>query len=414
MTSSPLAVGQTGQVGLRAWVPCIGMGLCSWLSFVDRQIFAVLAPTILKDTGLSTQDFGNLAFFFFLGQVIGTPLWGSILDFVGLRAGMLLAVGLWTLSSASHAWMSAFLGFAVARFVLGFGEGATFPGGLRTAVESLPANRRATGIATSFSGGTFGAIVTPLIVVPVAARFGWRATFILTGLLGAAWLVLWSSVARYPFLPKIEQKSKALTWPNPFERRFWAIVFSYALPAISVGPILTIVPLYLSRGLGLSQADLGRLLWMPPLGWGLGYFFWGWAADRWSADDPRPVGMFLVLTIAAVPFGITPWFTSIPITMLLISWSAFIAGGFQMVSLKVGSYAYPREQAAMMSGIASASWALLNAVLSPVIGRLFQEQQYSVAFWIIALFPVVGLVGWLGLSRPLRTAGVPVVGAPIP
>ena len=201
---------------------------------------------------------------------------------------------------------------------------------------------------------------------------------------------------------------------NPLERRFWAIVFSYALPAISVGPILTIVPrLSESRSWTLPSRP-GRLLWMPPLGWGLGYFFWGWAADRWSADDPRPVGMFLVLTIAAVPFGITPWFTSVPITMLLISWSAFIAGGFQMVSLKVGSYAYPREQAAMMSGIASASWALLNAVLSPVIGRLFQQQQYSVAFWIIALFPVIGLAAWLGLSRPRPTAGLSVASAPTP
>jgi ACS family hexuronate transporter-like MFS transporter len=398
--SSTLAREWTGPISLRTWIPCIGMGLCSWLSFVDRQIFAVLAPTILRDTGMSTQDFGNLAFYFFLGQVIGTPLWGSILDFIGLRIGMLLAVGVWTAASASHAWMSAFLGFAAARFVLGLGEGATFPGGLRTAVESLPSNRRASGIATSFSGGTFGAIVTPLIVVPVAARFGWRATFLVTGLLGTAWLVLWASVARYPFLPKVERRAARLTWPNPLERRFWAIVFSYALPAISVGPILTIVPLYLSRGLGLSQAELGRLLWMPPLGWGLGYFFWGWAADRWSADNPRPVGMFVVLTVLALPFGAITRTTSVSLAMLLISWSAFVAGGFQMVSLKVGSYAYPREQAAMMSAtIASASWALLNAVLSPVIGRLFQERRYGVAFWLIAICPVIGIAGWLLLSR---------------
>ena len=104
---------------MRVWVPCIGMGLCSWLSFVDRQIFAVLLPTILRDTGMSTQDFGDLAFYFFLGQVIGTPLWGSILDFIGLWVGMLLAVGLWTVATASHAWMSVFVGFAAARFVLG-------------------------------------------------------------------------------------------------------------------------------------------------------------------------------------------------------------------------------------------------------------------------------------------------------
>jgi hypothetical protein len=50
-----------------------------------------------------------------------------------------------------------------------------------------------------------------------------------------------------------------------FERRFWALVFSYGPPAISAGPILTIVPIYLSRGLGLSQAELGHIFWVPPL-----------------------------------------------------------------------------------------------------------------------------------------------------
>ena len=95
--------------------------------------------------------------------------------------GMLVAVAVWTTASMSHAFMSGVAGFAVARALLGLGEGATFPGGLRTAVESLPVEKRARGIATSFSGGTIGAIVTPLMVVPIALAYGWRTAFLLTG-----------------------------------------------------------------------------------------------------------------------------------------------------------------------------------------------------------------------------------------
>ncbi len=185
----------------RVWVPCLGMALCSWLAFVDRQVWAVLSPTILRDTGLTAREFADASSFFFLAYMIANPLWGSILDYVGLRIGMLMAVALWTGASMSHAWMSGFVGFAFARAVLGLGEGATFPGGLRTAVESLPANLRARGIATSFSGGTIGAIVTPLMVGPIALRFGWQAAFFFTGALGALWLMLWASIARPPFLP---------------------------------------------------------------------------------------------------------------------------------------------------------------------------------------------------------------------
>src|SRR6266566_3668098 len=127
--ASPLAL------GWRVWVPCLGMALCSWLSFVDRQVLTILSPTIIKDTGLTNQNFTDAASFFFLAYTLGNPVWGSVLDRIGLRVGMLLGVAIWTGASASHAFMGSFLGFAVARGVLGLGEGVTFPGGLRTAVE---------------------------------------------------------------------------------------------------------------------------------------------------------------------------------------------------------------------------------------------------------------------------------------
>jgi len=82
----------------------------------------------------------------------------------------------------------------------------------------------------------------------------------------------------------------------------------------------------------------------------------------------------------------------------MMSWACFIGGAFQMLALKVGSYAYPREQAALMSGIASGAWSLVNAVLSPNIGRLFDQQRWSDAFWLVALCPVIGVAVWLVLS----------------
>lgn len=381
------------------WVPCIGMALCSWLSFVDRQVLAVLSPTILADTGMSAQDFGNIVFFFFITYTLANPLWGSILDYIGLRIGMFAAVAIWTAASVSHAFMGGVLGFAVARALLGLGEGATFPGGLRTAVESLPAEKRARGIATSFSGGTIGAIVTPLIVVPMALAYGWRAAFLFTGILGIAWMAFWLAIARPPYLPPVERKRSRLEAPNVLERRFWALVFSYALPVISGGPIITIFPLYLSRGLGVTQAELGSLLWIPPAAWGIGYFFWGWAADRFAATNPRPVGLFVLLTALSLTFGIAPYIGSVAATMALMSLSIFACGGFQMVALKVGSFSYPREQAALMTGIASGSWSLVNALVAPIIGRLFDQQRWPEAFWLVAVLPVVGVAVWMVLSR---------------
>jgi hypothetical protein len=115
------------------------------------------------------------------------------------------------------------------------------------------------------------------------------------------------------------------------------------------------------------------------------------------------VGLFLILTALALPLGFTTWTTSIAITMSLMSWATFIGGGAQMVALKAASYAFPREQAAMMTGIASGSFALFNYIVLQMpsigLGTLFNQGRYAEAWWIVALCPVIGTAVWLFLSR---------------
>ena len=390
------------------WVPCLGMALCSWLSFVDRQVLAILSPTILKETGLTNQDFTNAASFFFLAYTLSNPVWGSILDFIGLRRGMLLAVAIWTFASMSHAWMTTFAGFALARAVLGFGEGATFPGGLRTAVETLPSALRARGIAMSFSGGTIGAVMMPILLGPLAIQYGWRVAFYATAALGLIWLAIWMAIARPPFLPDRVDRPARMAWPNFRERRVWALIFSYALPAISPGPILTIVALYLSQRLGLTQSDVNQLLWIPPATWGLGYLVGGWTADRYAGEGRRPVGVLLLLCAVSLTLGLTTLTRDVPIAIALLSLSTFVGGIFQMVTLKVASYSFPREQSALMSGIASGSWSLVNFVLLRAIGPWsgwMNAQRWEEVFWLIAVLPAIGIAVWLVLSRPRSAHG---------
>jgi ACS family hexuronate transporter-like MFS transporter len=245
-------------------------------------------------------------------------------------------------------------------------------------------------------------VMMPLLLGPLAIQYGWRAAFMTTAGLGAAWLVIWAIIARPPFLPKAAPRTAKVLWPNFLERRVWALIFSYALPAISPGPVLTILSLYLNGRLRLTQAEVNQLAWIPPLTWGIGYFFWGWAADRYALTNQRPVGMFLLLTAVSLTVGFTTATTSVALAMTLISLSTFIGGGFQMLALKVGSYAFPREQAAMMTGIASGSWSLVNFLLLRVIGQWsgwINGNRWEEIFWLIAVLPAVGIAIWLVLSR---------------
>src|SRR5687768_4912284 len=120
------------------WLPVSAMTLVSLISYIDRNTLALLAPTILADTRLTNEQYGYIVSAFSVAYMIGNPVWGVLLDRFGLRWGMAAAVTFWSAASGAHAFAAGFLGFAVARALLGFGEGATFPGGLRTATQVLP------------------------------------------------------------------------------------------------------------------------------------------------------------------------------------------------------------------------------------------------------------------------------------
>jgi len=103
----------------------------------------------------------------------------------------------------------------------------------------------------------------------------------------------------------------------------------------------------------------------------------------------------------SLTLGFVTTTTSVSLVMTLIGLSTFLGGGFQMVALKVGSYAFPREQAAMMTGIASGSWSLVNFLLLRGIGPWtgwMNGGNWEAIFWLIALLPAFGIAAWYVLS----------------
>lgn len=377
------------------------MMTCSWLSYIDRQAFSVLSPTIMASTGLSATGYADAAFAFSIAYMVGNLVWGSLLDFVGLRMGMLIAVTIWCIAATGHSLVSGFWGFAVAQFVLGFGEGATFPGGLRTAADSLPPGKQSRGMGISYSGASVGAIVAPLVLTPIALKFGWRYAFVTAAMLGCVWLAVWWFVARAPLVPPAPRRSR-LTWPDMRERRFWLLVINFGLGGAGLGATIYLSPLYLNRVLGLSQAQLGKILWIPPLCWELGYYFWGWFGDRFVRDNPRPVRLYIVLTLLALLTAAIPRVDSWPIVLALFSWTMFIAVGFIVMSLHLGARAYPREQTGMVGGIGSAAWSAVLAVLLLIYGRLFDRHLYLAIFVSLSVIPILGtsLWWWVGRHEP--------------
>lgn len=376
---------------------------CSLLSYMDRQILAVLSPMILADLKLNARKYGEIVSSFSVAYMIGNPLWGAILDRIGVRRGMTIAVAIWTFACGAHAVLSGFLGFAIARAILGFGEGATFPGGLRTASDWLPEHQQSRGLAVAYSGGSLGAVITPLLVTPIATAYGWRAAFFVTGAAGLIWILVWRGTVNFS-AEEHGSRARTITPPNPFERRFWSLVAAYGICALPIGVILYLAPLYLSQVLGLSQTQLGRVLWLPPLAWEIGYFFWGWFIDRHATGNARPAWLFWALAILGLPLVGVTLFHGAAAVLALMSWSLFIASGYVVGSLRTSALVYPREQTGLVAGIGAGSWSLIVAFVLPSLGTMFDRHHYANVFLFTGIVPVFGTLWWHALTLPPRAS----------
>lgn len=384
------------------------MLLVSLISYIDRNTLALLAPTILRENHLSAEQYGWIISSFSVAYMLGNPLWGRWLDRWGVRLGMLAAVAFWTVSSTAHAFVSGFLGFAVARAALGFGEGATFPGGLRTVVQTLPDRLRSRGVALAYSGGSLGAVLTPLIVTPIYQAYGWRAAFLFTGLAGALWLAVWLLISRRPELRttqavQVESAPGAprVHWSDP---RLWSFMASYALGCLPLAFVLYEAPIYFVQALGKSQVEIGRVLWIPPLGWECGYFLWGWFADRLRRNraDPMPVyrGLILAALLMTLPLALGARTGSFPLLLLLFFWVMFVAGGNVIVTLSYATYTFTTANAGLIAGLGAGSWSAFVALCMPGFGHLMDARSWNTAFMAATVVPTMGYACWLWINRP--------------
>ena len=383
------------------------MMLVSTISYIDRNTLAILAPTILKQTGLSSEQYGFIVSVFSFAYMAGNPLWGYLLDKLGVRRGMLSAVSIWTLASVSHAFAQGFGSFAVARGILGFGEGATFPGGLRTVMQTLPVENRSRGVAIAYSGGSLGAVITPWIVTPVAAAFGWRGAFWFTGFVGICWLVMWNFVSRRPELaaaPKQIAESGAALNPSWKDRRLWSFMLLYAFGGLPLAFVLYFSALYWSRVMGKTQADLAYVLWIPPLGWELGYFVWGWLTDRFPSG-PRFYAaqwkQLCLLTLLSLPLALVPRQAQYGVSIALMTLAMFIGAGFIVAAMSFVTRIYSHRNSGVIAGLGAGSWSAIVALFTPFAGRFFDQKDYSSAFTLAALLPLAGFALFSILNQDL-------------
>jgi ACS family hexuronate transporter-like MFS transporter len=267
--------------------------------------------------------------------------------------------------------------------------------------------RRLRGIAVAYSGGSLGAVLTPILITPIAARYGWRGAFWFTGFAGLAWLGWWLRMSRRPGLrqaPEREAPSAAAPAAASIrlgDPRIWSFALLYGMGGLPLGFVLYGASLYLSQALGRTQSQIGWALWIPPLGWEIGYFFWGWAIDRFAAYGESLAGMRrlqALLLLLGLPLASTAHFHSMAPALAAMCVAMFVAGGQLMAAMGYATRIYSSRSYGFLAGLGAGAWSLVVALAMPVFGGLFDDHRYQAAFLLATAFPVAGSLAWQALN----------------
>ncbi|HEY3357764.1 MAG TPA: MFS transporter [Polyangia bacterium] len=180
-----------GRAGGYRWVICALLFVATTISYLDRQILALVKELLDQELGWTNEHFGLVNSAFQAGYAAGLLAFGWFVDRHGAKVGYALSITLWSLAALGHALVGSTGGLAAARVALGVSEGGNFPAAIKAVTLWFPRRERAFATAIFNSGSNMGAIVGPAVIPVIAYGLGWRWAFVFAGVAGLLWLLLW-------------------------------------------------------------------------------------------------------------------------------------------------------------------------------------------------------------------------------
>jgi len=396
------------------WLLCWLLFIATGLSFLDRQVLSVLAPTLTAEFGMSNAAYSQVVFAFQLTYTVMFTVGGRLMDWMGTRVGMALSVAVWSLASGAHALATGPLGLGVARFFLGLGEGSCFPAATKGAVEWFPLDKRVLAIGIANGGSAFGAVIAPPLTALLETRFSWRGAFVATGLLGFLWLAAWLAVCRVATgdasaSPGRRAQPVGVARLLRDRRLRWALAARFLFDPVFYFYMFWI-PQYLANERGFSLKQIGSYYWIPFLVLGISNIFSGRLSDGLvhSGWPPRKVRGAL-LTVAAF---ITPvsWMAALapsPVWVIALMSGLMLAHGLWISNfLGLLSDVFPSNAIASIVGLTGTAGGIAGIFSNLAVGQLVDRFSFAPAFIVSGvLYPVALLCllvgGFFGRLTPV-------------
>jgi MFS transporter, ACS family, hexuronate transporter len=391
------------KVGHWRWIICGLLFFATTFNYIDRQVIGLLKPTLQHELHWSETDYAHIILLFQFAYALGYLVMGPMIDRLGTRKGYTVSALIWSIAAMAHAGARTVAGFGEARFALGLGEGGSFPASIKTVAEWFPRKERALATAIFNSGTNLGPIIVPLIIPWITIRYGWRITFVLTGVINLAWIVPWLLIYRPPAEHTgVSSAELAYIHSDPAEQPVkipWASLFPHRqLWAIAIGKFLTDpvwwlylfwVPDFLNRTHGLNLLGLEVPLVVIYSGATVGSLGGGWLSGSllkrgWSVNAARKTAMF-VCACAAVPIFFAARASSLWVAVGLLTLATAAHQGWSANLFTLSSDMFPRRAVGSITGIIGTAGACGGMLIAEFVGQVLKRTgSYNLIFAIAA------------------------------
>jgi ACS family hexuronate transporter-like MFS transporter len=411
-------------LGRVRWTVCAMLFVATSINYMDRQVIAILKPTLEHSIGMTEVGYGYIVDAFQIAYAIGLLTAGRLIDKLGTRIGYMLVMAIWSLSAMGHALARTVLEFGFARFFLGLGESGNFPAAIKTVAEWFPQSERSLATGIFNSGANVGAILAPAIVPWVTLRYGWHAAFLTTGLFSVLWILWWFRYYRRPTdhatltskeLRHIYQEAADAAGPSVPWRRLLRCrqTWAYSAAKFLTDPIwwfyLFWLPSYFSAKFNLNLSHLGLPLILVYNVSAIGSIGGGWlpAPFRRLGLSPNYARLAAMLVCASL---VLPIFTATSVKSL---WSAIAligvaAGAHQGWSANLfttSSDMFPRSAVGAVVGIGGMAGSLGSALFAFFAGHILQlTHSYVILFSVASTSYLLALIVLYVLAPGLKKA----------
>jgi ACS family hexuronate transporter-like MFS transporter len=409
------------------WLITGWLTLSTILNVIDRQTLAVLAPFLRNRFHISVQGYAHIVAAFMVAYSLMYTFGGRFVDWAGERIGMGACILWWSVCTMLTAFATGALSLGAIRFLLGLGEPGNYPAALRATTRWFPMEERGLPIALFSSGSAVGNTIAAPLIAFLALRFGWRAAFVVPGLMGLLWLAGWLAVYGNPAddpsvtveeLKKLvrhehgtEATAQLPSWSALLKNRN---VLALVLSRFLSDPVSYFysfwIPEYLMHERGFSLADIGRYAWIPFVAGAIGGIAGGRTSDvliQKGMAPGRARRSVLYISAAIAPLAIfTAEVKTAAMAIGLMSVMAFVVYCWFINTAAMIPDVVPDRAVGSVLGMIGTAGSAAGVLFTLLVGFLVARySSYKIVFFIIGSMHLLGgIVLWSLIKDPKDSA----------